>query len=98
MVWPGDIRWFLIKPSCLPSQLTDLQMIPMLLISGSMGGDDIKILTICITVLKMMSIEDDLHRLRPSNFHPPDGFIRQDHMTIFGPEMKNFSFQSSGSD
>jgi hypothetical protein len=27
-----------------------------------------------MTALTMLSIESDLHRLRPSNFHPPDGF------------------------
>ena len=37
--------------------------------SGSSG-----IITTLVMALTMMTFEDDLHRLRPSDFYPPEGF------------------------
>ncbi len=35
-------------------------------------------LSFCMTALTMLSIEFDLHRLRPSNFYPRDGFYPEE--------------------
>ena len=54
--------------------IDDLQMLLFLLISNSANGDSSGIDAIILTLLTTMSFDDDLHRLRPSNFYPPEGF------------------------
>ena len=59
----------------LMSQTIDnLQMLLLLLISNSASGDSSGINAIILTLLTIMNFDEDLHRLRPSNFYPPDGF------------------------
>jgi hypothetical protein len=59
----------------LMSQTIDnLQMLLLLLNSNSANGDSSGINAIILTLLTIMNFDDDLHRLRPSNFYPPEGF------------------------
>ncbi len=59
----------------LMSQTRDnLHMLMMLLFSNSINGDSSGINAIILTLLTIMTFDDDLHRLRPSNFYPPEGF------------------------
>ncbi len=54
--------------------IDNLQMLLLLLISNSTNGDSSGINAIILTLLTLMNFDDDLHRLRPSNFYPPEGF------------------------
>ena len=60
----------------LSRKLGDLQYMLLLqmLNLSSADTDSSGIITILLTALTMFTFEDDLHRLRPSNFYPPEGF------------------------
>jgi hypothetical protein len=64
--------------------IDNLQMLLLLLISNSANGDSSEINAIILTLLTIMNFDDDLHRLRPSNFYPPEGFIQRAAMMLFG--------------
>jgi hypothetical protein len=54
--------------------LDDLHLFMLFLIMEGLEKESGGFLSFCMTALTMLSIEDDLYRLRPSNFYPPDGF------------------------
>ena len=60
----------------LSRKLGDLQYMLLLqmLNLSSADTDSSGIITILLTAITMFTFEDDLHRLRPSNFYPPEGF------------------------
>jgi hypothetical protein len=49
-------------------------MLMLFLVMGYVDKESGGILSFCMTALTMLSIESGLHRLRPSNFYPPDDF------------------------
>ena len=54
--------------------LEDIHMFMLFLVMESVDKESGGFLSFCMTALTMLTIESDLHRLRPSNFYPPDGF------------------------
>jgi hypothetical protein len=54
--------------------MKDLHLFMLFLIMEAIDKESCGVLSICMTALTMMSIEDDLHRMRPSNFYPPENF------------------------
>ena len=54
--------------------MDDLHVFMLFLILEGIDQQNGGVLSICMTALTMMSIEDDLHRMCPSNFYPPEGF------------------------
>ena len=58
----------------MSEMLEELQNFLCFLIMEACEEESGGFLMICMTTLTIMSFEDDLHCLRPSNFYPPDGF------------------------
>ena len=62
----------------MPKMIEDLQRFPLLLILNSVAnGGSSGINAFILTLLTIMSFDDDLHRLRPSSFYPPEVFFVQ---------------------
>jgi len=55
--------------------LEGIHMFMLFLVMESVDKESSGVLSFCMTALTMLSIKSDLHRLTPSNFHPPDGFF-----------------------
>jgi hypothetical protein len=54
--------------------MEDLRLFMLFLFMESLETESGGFLAFCMSVLTLLSIEDDLYRLRPSNFYPPEGF------------------------
>jgi hypothetical protein len=52
----------------------DVLMFMLFVVRESVDKESGGFLSFCMTALTMLSLESDLHRLRPSNSYPSDGF------------------------
>ena len=78
--------------------LDDIHTFMLFLVMESLDKESSSVLSFCMTALTMLSIESDLHRLRPSNFYPPDGFYPKGAYDDFWTRNEELFFKKFRSD